>query len=203
MIKTNVYSIKGTRLTQITLPKIFDEPVNKTLLSQAIHVYRDRAHPGLSKVKTRGEVNRTKAKWYRQKGTGRARHGAKSAPIFVGGGVAHGPKGLKRKLSLPKNMAKKALNSALSYKAKKGEIIVVDGFEKIKKTKEAKKFLEKLFPQKQPKTTFCLSEENKKVFTFLRNLANTKVKEFKDMNAFDVFFGGILILDKKIFASKK
>src|SRR3990167_4620035 len=97
MPKADTYSSKGTKQEGVNLPKaLFGEKQNDKLLAQAIHVYRDRQHLGNSKVKTRGEVTATTRKWYRQKGTGRARHGAVSAPLFVGGGVAHGPKGINR-----------------------------------------------------------------------------------------------------------
>src|SRR5690554_4960009 len=72
---------------------VFGQKANPTLLAQAVRVYLSNLRQGTSKVKTRSEVSRTRAKWYRQKGTGNARHGARSAPIFVGGGVAHGPNG--------------------------------------------------------------------------------------------------------------
>jgi len=79
-----------------SLPKGFDLKKAEKLLVQIVRVFEDRTHFGLNKVKTRSEVNKTRKKLYKQKGTGGARHGAKSAHIFVGGGVAHGPKGEKR-----------------------------------------------------------------------------------------------------------
>lgn len=202
MIKVNVYSIKGTKLSQIALPKNFEEKVNIPLLAQALRVYEDRTHPGTSKTKTRGEVALTKAKWYRQKGTGRARHGAKSAPIFVGGGVAHGPKGVKRQLRLPKKIVQKALNVAFSLKAKEGNVVVVDGISGLKKTKETQKFLDKVFPRGFKKVTFGLSDVNKKANLFIRNIKNASVAVFKDLNAHKVYYGGILILDKKAISKK-
>ena len=99
MSKVNAFSAKGIKQAEVSLPKQFAEKENLSLLSQAIHIYRDRAHIGLAKTKTRGEVARTTKKWYRQKGTGGARHGARSAPIFVGGGTAHGPKLARRELA--------------------------------------------------------------------------------------------------------
>src|SRR3972149_10697830 len=104
MLKVNSYSTKGTKLAAVTLPKDWEEKMNLALLSQVMHVYQDRLHIGLAKAKTRGEVNRTTKKWYAQKHTGGARHGARSAPIFVGGGVAHGPRPLRRELNLSDRM---------------------------------------------------------------------------------------------------
>src|SRR3972149_10400244 len=128
MLKVNTYSLKGTKLTPTSLPKAWETAVNLNLLAQAIHVYEDRSHNALAKAQTRAEVERTKKKWYRQKGTGGARHGAKSAPIFVGGGVAHGPRPVKRELTLPKKMARQAFSVALTLKAKEGKVLGLKGF---------------------------------------------------------------------------
>src|SRR3990172_10907754 len=87
-----VRNMAGDQVGTIELPAdIFEVEVNRGLVHQAYVRQMANARMGTAKTKTRGEVNRTTAKWYRQKGTGRARHGSRSAPIFVGGGVAHGP----------------------------------------------------------------------------------------------------------------
>jgi large subunit ribosomal protein L4 len=100
MLKVDLYSFEGKKKENATLPKEYDVKPNLILLSQAIHVFESREHLGLARTKTRSEVAISTKKIYRQKGTGGARHGAKSAPIFVGGGTAHGPKGVKRILRL-------------------------------------------------------------------------------------------------------
>lgn len=138
MSKVSLYNIKTGKTTKVTLPKEFSAKENKALLAQALHVYRANSHTGSSRVKSRGEVARTTAKWFRQKGTGHARHGARSAPIFVGGGVAHGPKGTSVSLTLPSKMRKKARDVALSMKAKNENVMVVDGLSTLKNTKSAK-----------------------------------------------------------------
>ena len=84
------------------------------------------ARRGTHNTKTRAEIRRTTAKWYRQKGTGRARHGSRRAPIFVGGGVAHGPKPRSYRKDMPRKMRRAALRSALSAKASSGDIVVLD-----------------------------------------------------------------------------
>src|SRR3990172_4724030 len=112
---------------------------------------------------------------YRQKGTGRARHGAKSAPIFVGGGVAHGPKGIKRELSLPKKMVQKALHVSLALKAKDKKIVVVTGLKTLQKTKEAKKLINKLqLVEGKPdkKIMIALSQANSGQRRFFKNIGN-------------------------------
>src|SRR4030043_754050 len=123
MNKIEVYTIDANKKADISTPSNFKEKVNLSLLSQAIRVYGDRKHPGLNRAKTRSEVRGSTRKIYRQKGTGFARHGAKSAPIFVGGGIAHGPKGIKRILTLPSKMKKQALGLAFSSKLESGDII--------------------------------------------------------------------------------
>jgi len=201
MLKVNTYSIKGTKLTPVSLPKEFGAKVNLPLLAQAIRVYEERSHIGLAKTKTRAEINRTKKKWYRQKGTGGARHGARSAPIFVGGGVAHGPKPVRRELKLPDKMRKMALSVALSLKAKEGQIAAVDGLAKITKTNAVATLIKKFKEAK--KFTFILSEKNLAVRKFLRNLENVGAVPYKNLNAYQVFFGGTLIFDREIFTKQK
>ncbi len=199
MLKVNSYSTKGTKLAAVTLPRDWEEKMNLALLSQVMHVYQDRLHIGLAKAKTRGEVNRTTKKWYAQKHTGGARHGARSAPIFVGGGVAHGPRPLKRELNLSDRMRKKALGVAISLAVKEGKISVTEI--SFKKTAEANKFIEKVFGKNDPRVTFVISKENLKVTKFLRNIKNVKVILDSNMNAYDVFLGGNIVMDKQSLAS--
>jgi large subunit ribosomal protein L4 len=137
-LKQSVYDVKGKVAESITLPaEIFGATINKTLMTQAVRVYLANQRRGTLSTKSRGEVKISTRKIYRQKGTGRARHGAKSAPIFVGGGIAFGPKPRDFSLKLNQNMRRVALFSALSAKLKDGEIKIVTGLEKIEpKTKK-------------------------------------------------------------------
>ena len=106
---------------------VFNREVSPALLTQAIYVYQENTHVGMSKVKTRGEVDLTHKKVYKQKGTGNARHGSKSAPIYVGGGVVFGPRGLKlRSKALNKKMKLKALLGALSLYHKEDRLSSLD-----------------------------------------------------------------------------
>lgn len=207
MPKLSTYSSKGLKGQAIDMPKEWQSKSNLNLLAQAVRVYEDRSHPGLAKVKTRGEVKISTRKIYRQKGTGFARHGAKSAPIFVGGGVTHGPRGVKRSLLLSKYLKRGALKVAFGFKANEGEVVIAD-LTDLKKTKEAqtllKSIVEKDLEGKWPtKITFALSKENSAVKLALRNLKNTKVALFSNLNAYQVFAGGLLIIDKKEAKSTK
>lgn len=205
MLKVNSYSNKGVKLTAtVTLPSVWEAPMNKELLAQAIHIYGDRLHIGEAYTKGRGEINRTTKKWYKQKGTGGARHGARSAPIFVGGGVAHGPKGVSRTLTLPTGMKRKATAIAMTQAVKEERVMV--GELNFKKTNEAQKFISKACNQndrKSPKVTFVLSKENVETKRYLRNIENVKVLNFLDLNVYDVFFGGNIVLDGTIFKAEK
>jgi large subunit ribosomal protein L4 len=202
MAKANVYSKTKKKASSVTLPKVFDEKENMVLLAQAIRVYGDRKKPRRGKTKTRGEVVKSTRKIYRQKGTGRARHGDVGAPIFVGGGKAHGPRGDKRELTLPKKMKKKALSIALSLKVRDGKVAVIDEVAKIKKTKDAQKIINEIvkkeLKEKEPKkTTICLADKNKDAQKFFRNIKNTQTLSFDDLNAHTVFYGGLLVIDKE------
>lgn len=205
-MKVNLYSPKLKTPGAFTLPKFFEGKVNTDLLAQAIHVYRDRSHAGNSKVKTRAEVALTKAKWFKQKGTGHARHGAQSAPIFVGGGVTHGPKGIKRVLELPKRMKRRALESSFIAKANEGNVVVVSDLSVIKKTKEAQALVDSIISSdkvKVNKVTFAVSPKNIKVYTYLKNLENVSFERFGDLNAFKVYFSGKLVIDADNFEKEK
>lgn len=182
---------------EFKLPKnIFGQEPNLNLLAQAIHIYRERSHIGLRNTKTRAEVNRTGKKVYKQKGTGGARHGSRRANLFVGGGVTHGPRPLRRILDLTTAMKNAAKIQAFSIKAKEKEVFVVSGISNVSKTKEISEFLKKL----TAKTfTFILSEKTLEKGKFLRNLANAKAVSYRNINAFDIFYGGTLILDQDIF----
>jgi large subunit ribosomal protein L4 len=133
-----MYNSAGQKVGEVELrADIFEVPVNVPLMQQALVRQLANARLGTHKTKTRGEINRTKAKWYRQKGTGRARHGSRTPNNFVGGGVAHGPVPHDYDLRMPLRMRRAALRSALSAKAGEGQIVVLDALSmEAPKTKE-------------------------------------------------------------------
>lgn len=203
MSKVKLYSIKLKTPSDISLPSDFSGDINHPLLAQALHIYRDRLHPGNSKVQTRGEVSLTKAKWYRQKGTGRARHGAKSAPIFVGGGKAHGPKGVKRILSMPEKMRRGALLSALSLKSKEGKLAAVKDLSEIKKTKDAQDLVNMIREgESAKKITIVVAPKNAEFFKFAKNVKDANIERYSDLNAYKVYLSGNLLIDADAFGKK-
>lgn len=158
-VSVDVYGIDGKVTGKISLPgAIFGERMNKDLIAQAVRVYLANQRQGNASTKTRGEVDGSTRKIYRQKGTGRARHGGVRAPIFVKGGIAHGPKPRDFGLSMPKKMRRKALFSTLSAKAKDSQIMVLAGTDKLEaKTKAFAQMLTKLgVAEKKQKLLFVV-----------------------------------------------
>lgn len=164
---------------------IFGAKVNSVLLAQAIRVYRANLRQGTSKVLNRSEVSLTKRKVYKQKGTGNARHGAKSAPIFVGGGVAHGPTGLQNySLNLSRKMKAKALISALSAQA--NNIVVANGVTELSgKTKEASVLLAPVLVD-AARVLIVLASRNAATERAVANIPNVIVTTSALVNAYDI-----------------
>jgi large subunit ribosomal protein L4 len=123
-----VFNTQGQEVSRVDLPaNIFEVEVNTALMHQAYVRQLSNARQNNAHTKTRSEISRTTAKWYRQKGTGRARHGSRNAPIFVGGGQAHGPRNTRNyTLAMPKKMRRAALRSALSALLRDQQIVVVE-----------------------------------------------------------------------------
>ena len=137
-MQVQVYNMSGEEVSSVELPAdIFEAKVNRDLMHQALVRQMANKRLGTHKAKGRSEINKSTRKIYRQKGTGNARHGSRRAPIFVGGGVAHGPKPRKYTKRMPRKMRRAALRSALTVKANSGDIVVLDKFSMdVPKTKE-------------------------------------------------------------------
>ena len=198
MPKVDVYTLSGVKSGQMELPKeIFATKINEPLMAQAVRVYLSNQRKARAKTKRRSEIVMTTAKWFRQKGTGRARHGARSAPIFVGGGVAHGPTGEQNyQLRLPKKMKRQALFSALSSKFKDGEIMVIKDLSKIEpKTKKMRSSLAKLV--KDDKLMIILPKLIENISRASRNLKEVNLAQVDKLNTYEVLNGGKLIFMKE------
>ena len=145
MIKIDTISIDGKSSKIEISEKVFSSEINQKLISHVL--YSQIANKKLRKAKTkqRGEISGSTAKIYAQKGTGNARHSSRKAPLFVGGGVAHGPKGDVYKVrKLNKKEKKISLISAISQKTSEKNLIIFEDFQtKIKKTKDFNNFLKK------------------------------------------------------------
>lgn len=155
-MKISLYNLQAQKTGEITLPKtVFGLSPNPSLESLAIRVFLANQRSAYAKTKHRGEVAGTTKKMWSQKGTGRARHGSAKAPIFVGGGSAHGPRGDRNfKLKLSSRQTQLALRSLLSRFASEKSLIAVNNLSQLSpKTKEAVKLVDllekenKLLPQ--------------------------------------------------------
>jgi large subunit ribosomal protein L4 len=181
-----LYNTQGEHVGEVELlAGIFEAPVNVSLMHQALVRQMANARQGTHKVKSRGEINRSKSKWYRQKGTGRARHGSRNANLFVGGGIAHGPQPRQYTKKMPRKMRRSALRSALSVKAMDSQIVVLDGLElDVPKTKEMVGLLERLGVGE--KVLILLSERNESVEKSARNLPQVKTLRASYLNVRDL-----------------
>lgn len=120
----------GREVSQVELPAaVFEAKINVGLMHQAYVRQMANARQGSHSTRSRGEIRATGAKWYRQKGSGRARHGAQSAPIFVGGGLAHGPKPRDYTKKMPKKMRRGAIRSTLSALVRDEQLVILDRFD--------------------------------------------------------------------------
>ena len=129
-MQVEVKNVAGETVGEADLrDDIFGIEPNGPVMHQALVRQLANRRLGTHKTKSRSEVVRTKSKWYRQKGTGRARHGSRNAPIFVGGGVAHGPRPRQYTKKMPRKMRRLALRSALSVKAAEEHIVVLDAID--------------------------------------------------------------------------
>jgi large subunit ribosomal protein L4 len=205
-MKVNVYSENGKKKEAVTMPGDLMAEKNIAILTQAIRVFENRQHPGLARTKTRSEITSSKHKIYKQKGTGGARHGARSAPIFVGGGIAHGRTSEKRTLVMPSKMRKRALEIALGLKAQEGRLLIVEGFSKLEKTKDAQNLVNAIVKEeKLTNTRFTIALSGKSLHSrrSLRNLKDVSILPYKNLNAYSVFFGGTILLDAEALDENK
>ncbi len=149
---------------------------------------------GTHKTLTRGEVNRTTKKWYKQKGTGQARHGARSAPQFVGGGKAMGPVVRSHEFALPKKVRALGLRHALSAKAKDSKIIVVD--EAIAKEIKTNALAKRLGKLRAMNALIVDGAFDEKFAMSARNLAQCPLVPASGLNVYDVLRRDTLVLTK-------
>ena len=186
-MRVPVLNMQGEQVKEIDLrPDVFEAPVNVALMHQALVLQLANARQGTHSTKTRSENNRTTAKWYRQKGTGRARHGSRNAPIFVGGGIAHGPQPRDYTKRMPREMRRAALRSALSAKAAAQQIVVVDALQMTApKTKEMVQVLQNLAVN-GGKVLILWPERNEAVERSARNLSTVQTLRASYLNIRDL-----------------
>lgn len=213
-IQSKIYNQKGGEAGTITLPaKVFSAKWRSDLVHQVVQSMRSNKRAGTADTKDRGEVRGGGKKPWKQKGTGRARHGSTRSPIWVGGGVTHGPlseKNYKRKVS--KSMRAQALFSVLSKKWRDGEIIFVDSLVlpeiKTKKAVEVMKNLAKasglksLADSKKARVLTAIFDRKAESEKSFRNLPQLEMVFLKNLNPLDVLNHKYLLIENPTEAIK-
>lgn len=181
-----VMNMTGKQVKSIDLPPdIFEVEVNVGLMHQAYVRQMANARLGTHNVKTRSEINRTTAKWYRQKGTGRARHGSRSAGLFVGGFKAHGPHPRKYTKAMPRKMRQQAIRCALSALARDDQLVFVDDLRLDEpKTREVKTVLHALVGDHS--ALVLLADRNENVQRSIANLPDAHYLRASYLNMRDL-----------------
>lgn len=180
--------------------RVFGVAANNDLLHQIVTAQQANQRQVVAHAKGRGEVRGGGKKPWRQKGTGRARHGSIRSPIWIGGGKAHGPSKEKNfKKALNKKMVQKALKVALSAKARDQHLIVLDQFEAASgKTKEVAATMKKFAPVfgKQGSVLVIMPEHSLNLYKAARNLPNVDTIEARNLNPLSVLSSKYLVMPK-------
>ena len=186
-MKIEKININGKKESIEILDKVFSVKINKRLVNNVLYKTNANYKGRHAKTKQQNEVSGPTSKIYAQKGTGNARHASRKAPIFVGGGVAHGPKGQlsykKRKLN--KSEKKQSIVSLISDKVQNNNLLVFNDFgSEIKKTKEMDIILKKF---EITNSIIILDKTSKeKIEKSIRNIPNIKVTDINHFSAFDI-----------------
>lgn len=198
MVKSGVsvptFTANGESTTAVNIDPAFKVKANQALLTQAVRVYQANQHFGLSSTKTRGEVTGSTRKIYRQKGTGRARHGAITAPIFVGGGIVHGPRPRNVRLDLPKKMRQQVFVQALADRINGQNVRVVSGLAKVSgKTRDMVSLLAKM-DLAQKNILLILEKDMEKAVQAARNIPTVTIQSADTVSAYDVLLHKTIVM---------
>ena len=201
MVSIKVYSIDRKESEELKLDnKIFDKKVNEPVIQQAVRMYLANKRKGSANTKTRAEVRGGGAKPWKQKGTGRARAGSNSSPLWRKGGVTFGPKPRDFHYSIPKKVKDLALRSAVNVKYRDNQIMLIDSLViKSGKTKDAASIFSKFCPLKRVLVVKDKMDEN--TARAIRNLPDVRVVSSANVNTYDILAHNILFSDKDSFAN--
>ena len=186
-MKINKVDTQGNKEAIEVSDKLFGGKINRELVSRVLYKSNSNFKGRKAKTKQKNEIKGSTSKIYAQKGTGNARHASRKAPLFVGGGVAHGPKGESnyRYRKLNKSEKKLSITSLITEKSKMNNLIVVDDFDKeIIKTKEMSKILKNLNAVNSLLLLDKLSKD--KIFRSSRNIPNIKVTDINHFSSYDL-----------------
>lgn len=197
MPKVALFNTKGEQVGEVELSdKVFGVEVRHDILHRVMVNYLANQRLGTASTLTRAEVSGGGRKPWRQKGTGRARHGSIRSPLWRKGGITFGPKPRSFKTALPKKLKRFALKSALSAKVQDNELILLDSISmEMPKTKEMVSILENLKSNK--KTLIVMASKNENVEKSARNLPGVKTTYANILNAYDILNHDNLIMTKE------
>ena len=198
-MKIDVYNQNGEVTGNITLPKdIFEVKFNADLVHQIAVSLSANKRQISAHAKIRSEIRGGGKKPWRQKGTGRARHGSTRSPIWKGGGITHGPRNDRIfGKDIPKKMRRKALFMVLSQKLKDNQLVILDKIELEKgKTKEMAKSLQNL-PCNKSSTLIALPDYDKKIFLASRNIKKISIEDARNLNVLDLLNNKYLLITKE------
>lgn len=186
MPKVSVYNILGEVVSEMELnPKLFDSEINEAVMHEVVVAQLAAKRQGTASTKSRGEVRGGGAKPWRQKGTGRARHGTTRSPIWVGGAIAFGPKPRTYGYTIPKKVRRLAIYSALSSKVKSENLIVVDQLNlEVPKTKEIVKMLNNL--KVSGKALIVTATPDSVVYRSAKNIEGVSTAVADSINVYDL-----------------
>lgn len=186
-MEVSVVDMTGKQVQTISLPAdIFEVEVNVGLMHQAYVRQMANARLGTAKVQRRGEVSRTSAKMYRQKGTGRARHGSRDATQFIGGGRPKGPTPHKYTKQMPKKMRRQAIRCALSALMRDSQLVFVDALRMdVPSTKQMRQSLDAIAGAGQS-TLVLLADHNESVENSIGNLNDARYLRASYLNIRDL-----------------
>jgi len=197
-LSITVTGIDGKAKGKITLPQeLFNATVNDKLIAQAVRVHLANQREGSASTKTRTEVTGSTRKIFKQKGTGRARHGSIRSPIFVGGGIVFGPKPRDYSLRLTKDMRSVALAGALTAQYKNGNIICLDGLTGLEpKTKRFAKVFETIDSTKN--VLLLVTKDAQNIERGARNLPYLHIIPATDINTYEILTHEKIIVTKEV-----
>jgi len=186
MINVSVFNTAGQVLEQVQLDEsVLGGQVRRVLVRQAVLAHEANQRAGTAKTKTRGEVSHPDRKPWPQKHTGRARAGTPNSPIWVGGGVAHGPVPRDYTQKLNKKMRRRAVQSALLAKLREGRVKIVDSLQLPRpKTKEVARILKGLGVERR--FLLVLSQHDELLWRCTRNIPGAAVMTARELNAYEM-----------------
>lgn len=187
---------------EINLDKeLLEDRVKPQMVAQVVRVLLSREHSPIASTKTRGEVRGGGAKPWKQKGTGRARAGSIRDPHWVGGGVVHGPRGVKRKLHIPKSWSKKALRDVLRRIILEGNLAIFDKPPNLTKTKQFSEFLKKTDLKGRLLIVTAVNDHD--LQKTARNISGVKITKVSNLDLLTVLRSEKILVEKSAFEKIK